>query len=179
MVAVVDAPSDHQSKNGMLGGFRDSPEHVRDIDTVIEYLRKEVDVPVWLIGTSRGTESAAHIAINSKQHPAGLVLTSVMSVPNYKGTSVTEMELERITIPTLVVANSDDGCHMTPPEGANRIAEMLTNSKKIEVKLYSGGDTPKSKPCRALAYHGFLGLEKEVVAYISEFIKSNSEIVSE
>lgn len=41
---------------------------------------------VQLIGTSRGTESATHIAINSQQRPDGLVLTSSMSKPNAKGT---------------------------------------------------------------------------------------------
>lgn len=173
LVAVVDAPSDQQSGNGMLYGFRNSTDHVKDVDHVISYLRRVADVPVWLVGTSRGTESATNIAINSKQHPNGLVLTSSMSVPNSKGTPVTDMDLKRITIPTLVVANTDDGCRKTPPEGAKEIASMLTNSKKVEVKMFSGGDTPISKPCKAMSYHGFLGIEDEVVNYISEFIKTN------
>jgi len=173
MVAVVDAPSDQNSKTGLLGGFRDSMEHVADIDHVIGYLRQMADIPVWLIGTSRGTESAANIAINSEQHPDGLVLTSSMSVPNANGTSVTDMDLKAITIPTLIVANTDDQCRYTPPEGAKEIAGMLTSSKKVAVKLFGGGDTPISKPCRALSYHGFLGIEIAVVNFISDFIKSN------
>ncbi len=173
LVAVVDAPSDHKSKKGMIGGFRDSMDHVEDIDHVISYLREKADVPIWLVGTSRGTESATNIGINSKQHPAGLVLTSSMSVPNSKGTAVTEMDLERITIPTLVVANTEDGCPKTPPEGAEEIASMLSNAKKVEVKMFSGGDAPISKPCQAMSYHGFLGIEGNVVDFISGFIKSN------
>ncbi len=172
-VAVVDAPSDKQSKRGMLDGFRDSIEHVEDIDFVIKYLRKKANIPVWLVGTSRGTESATNVAINSKQKPYGLVLTSSMSVENAAGTSVTEMELERIKMPTLIVGNADDECRKTPPEGSNQIAEMLVNSKKVEVKMFSGGDTPISKPCKAMSYHGFLGIEEEVVNYISNFIKSS------
>ncbi len=159
LVAVVDAPSDQKSKTGMLFGFRASVNHVEDIDHVIRYLKKQANVPLWLIGTSRGTESATSIAINSKQHPDGLVLTSSMSVPNSKGTAVTEMDLKRIKIPTLVVANNDDECSETPPAGAEIIAHMLINSKKVEVKIFSGGDIPKSKPCWALSYHGFLGIE--------------------
>lgn len=173
LVAVVDAPSDQKSKTGMLGGFRDSIDHVKDIDHVIIYLRKQSDVPVWLIGTSRGTESATNIAIKSRQHPEGLVLTSSMSVANPQGTAVTEMDLKRITIPTLVVANRDDACPTTPPEGAEKIARMLSNAKKVEIKTFSGGDAPISKPCQAMSYHGFLGIEEEVVDFISEFIKSN------
>jgi len=39
------------------------------------------------------------------------------------------------------------------------------------VKSFSGGSAPESKPCRAMSYHGFLGLEDEVVNYISNFIE--------
>lgn len=173
MVAVVDAPSDRQSKEGMLGGFRASKEHVVDIDHVIGDLRKRADVPVWLVGTSRGTESATNVAINSSQRPNGLVLTSSMSVSNSKGTAVTEMDLTRITIPVLLVAHTNDECPKTPPEGATEIAGMLTSSARVEVKMFSGGDEPISKPCKAKSYHGFLGIEDQVVEYIAGFIKTN------
>lgn len=173
LVAVVDAPSDHNSKKGMLGGFRDSTEHVEDIDHIISYLRETADVPIWMVGTSRGTESATNLAINSSQKPAGLILTASMSVPNAKGTPVTDMDLDRIIIPALLVAHSQDGCWVTPPEGAKEIADGLINSRKVEVKIFSGGDTPISKPCKARSYHGFLGIEDEVVGFIADFIKSN------
>lgn len=171
MVAVVDAPSDQQSKKGMLGGFRNSEEHVTDIDAVIKDLRSRLNIPVWLVGTSRGTESSANIAIHSKQHPDGLVLTSSMSVENAKGTAVTEMALDKVTVPTLLVAHTRDACKKTPPEGAEEIKNMLTNASKVEVKMFSGGDEPLSKPCKAKSYHGFLGIESEVVKYIADFIK--------
>lgn len=173
IVSVIDAPSDRKSKTGMLGGFRNSMDHVEDIDHVISYLRDQADIPVWLIGTSRGTESAANLAINSRQKPNGLILTSSMSVQNRKGVAVSEMELDRITVPTLIAAHIDDGCNKTPPEGARKIARLLSNAKKVEIKRFSGGDTPISKPCQALSYHGFLGIENKVVDYISDFIKAN------
>lgn len=172
-VAVVDAPSDKLGKRGMLDGFRDSQEHVEDIDNVIKYLRDKADIPIWLIGTSRGTESATHLAIYSKEQPDGLVLTSSMSVENGAGTAVTEMELQQIKIPTLVIGHTEDGCRKTPPEGSEEIADMLVNSKKVEVKMFSGGDEPISKPCKAMSYHGFLGIENDVVSHISNFIKNN------
>ncbi len=176
VVAVVDVPSDRQTGKGMLGGFRASKKHVTDIDQVITDLRQRADVPVWLVGTSRGTESAANVAINSAQQPHGLVLTSSMSVPNSKGTAVTEMELSKITIPVLIVAHSDDACPKTPPEGAKKIAAMLTSAPTVEVKIFSGGDEPVSKPCKAKSYHGFLGIEEQVVDTISGFIKNQLAI---
>ncbi len=171
-VAVVDAPSDHHGSRGMLDGFRTFAEHVADIDAVIAELRRRADVPVWLVGTSRGTESATHIAIQSTQKPYGLVLTSSMSEPNSTGTAVTEMDLTKITVPTLVVAHKQDACSVTPPEGAEQIKVGLVNSKKAEVVYFDGGRT-KDNPCDARSYHGFLGIEGEVVRRIAEFIKNN------
>ena len=81
-VAVVDAPSDRKERKGMRGGFRNSAEHVTDIDAVTAHLKKTVRVPVWLIGTSRGTESAAYVAIHAKEKIAGVVLTSSMTEDN-------------------------------------------------------------------------------------------------
>ena len=81
-VAVVDAPSDRKERIGMLGGFRNSAKHVTDIDAVTAHLERTVRVPVWLIGTSRGTESAAYVAIHAKEKVAGLVLMSSMTEDN-------------------------------------------------------------------------------------------------
>ena len=60
-VALVDAPSDRQNPP-YLGGFRQKPEHVADIRAVMAWLRQQASIPVWLVGTSRGTQSAAFIA---------------------------------------------------------------------------------------------------------------------
>jgi hypothetical protein len=61
-VAVVDAPSDRQAAP-FVGGFRQTPEHVADIKAVIAWLKRQANVPVWLVETSMGTLSAAFIAI--------------------------------------------------------------------------------------------------------------------
>ena len=76
-MAVVDAPSD--KKHGMYDGFRNSGEHLKDMEAVISFLKSEANVPVWLIGTSRGTESAAYIASKAKGAINGLILTSSMN----------------------------------------------------------------------------------------------------
>ncbi len=173
-VSVVDGPSDRKGRRGMRGGFRNSAEHVTDIDAVTAHLKKTVRVPVWLIGTSRGTESAAYVAIHAKENVAGLVLTSSMSEDNSDGRPVTDLALDRIRVPALVVAHEDDECWATPPDGAERIANGLVNAPKVAVKMFSGGDEPRSKPCKPLAAHGFLGIEQDVVAAIAAFITSAS-----
>lgn len=171
-VAVVDAPSDRQGGQGMLGGFRASSEHVTDIDAVIAVLRQRSGLPVWLVGTSRGTESATWVAIHSRQSPDGLVLTSSMTVENNKGVTVPEMALDQIRVPVLVVAHRHDGCAKTPAQGADRIKNGLKQSPRVEVSYFEGG-RDKGDPCKAKSHHGFLGIEDKVVARIAAFIKGH------
>ncbi len=173
MVAVVDAPSDKKGKRGMLGGFRNTEEHVTDIDAVISYLKNKAPVPVWLVGMSRGTESAARVAISSQEKPDGLVLTSSMTEPNQDGAAVTELALDKITIPTMIIAHSDDMCKHSPSKGADEIKQKLTRAPKILVTYFSGGDRPKSGPCKALSAHGFLGIEDELVKVIGHIIQAD------
>ena len=87
---------------------------------------------------------------------------------------MTDLPLDRIRVPALVVAHEDDECWATPPGGAEWIAESLVNASRVEVKMFSGGDPPRSKPCQARSAHGFLGIEQKVVAAIAAFIKSAS-----
>lgn len=83
MVAVIDAPSDQP--RGMSGSFRLSTEHAIDIGAVANYLKRQADVPVWLVGTSAGSWSAARGAIAAGRDDIvassidGLVLTSTVT----------------------------------------------------------------------------------------------------
>lgn len=175
-VAVIDAPSDHYTKKGMkIDNFRASSNHAEDISTVIDYIKKQATVPVWLVGTSRGTESAANAAIRLAGKIDGLVLTSSVTEENRKGISLPEMQLNEIKVPTLIVHHEDDECRVTTPEGAKVIKDELTNASKVELKYFSGGDEPISKPCKAKSAHGYLGIENKVVNYITDFIKANSK----
>ena len=64
MVAVFDAPSD--SREGMKATFRFSSEHAADIGAVAAHMKKEANVPVWTVGTSMGTWSAATGAMGAR-----------------------------------------------------------------------------------------------------------------
>ena len=58
--------------------FRMSGQHAADIEAVAAYLKKQADVPVWLVGTSMGTFSAARGAIAGRNID-GMVLTSTIT----------------------------------------------------------------------------------------------------
>ncbi len=170
-VVVVDAPSDRQSPP-FLGGFRQTAEHVADIKAVITWLRQQKNVPVWLVGTSRGTQSAAFIATQlgvKEEGPDGLVLTSTI-LSDDKGRPVTKMPLESIAVPVLVVHHEQDGCRHCSYKEVPLLMKRLTGSPRTELVTVNGGED-RGDPCEARAYHGFNGRETEVVGKIADWIQ--------
>ncbi len=177
-VAVVDAPGDRHK--GMNAIFRMGAAHARDIAAVAAYLKKQAGVPVWLVGTSMGTFSAAGGAIAAGDVD-GLVLTSTITSANPRWhiaktypDGVASMALSRITVPTLIVAHRKDGCKESPASGAPKLKARLTKATKVEIVVLDGGKPPKSKPCEALAQHGYFGIEDKAVGTIAKFIKANT-----
>ena len=179
MVAVIDAPSDRQ--DGMNAIFRMSGGHAADIGAVAAYLKTQAQVPVWLVGTSMGTFSAAEGAIGAKGID-GLVLTSTItrSKPDWKiATShpngVASMALPQVTVPALIMFHRKDGCDITPAADAPKLSARLTKAKTVETVLLDGGDPPISEPCEAKSQHGYLGIESKAVETIAAFIKKQRE----
>lgn len=175
-VAMVDAPSDRQNPP-YLTGFRQTPEHVADIKAVIAWLRKQAGLPVWLVGTSRGTQSAAYIATElppAEGGPDGLVLTSTILTDERGSRPVPAMPLGKIRIPTLVVHHKWDGCKLCKYDDMPRMMDGLTASPRKELIPFEGGES-KGDPCHSMAYHGFNGIEQQVVNRIAEWIVQGKE----
>ncbi len=170
LAAVVDAPSDRQS-DPYLSGFRQTPQHVADIKAVIAWLKQQAKVPVWLVGTSTGTLSAAFIGTQlplANGGPDGLVLTStILNDPNER--PVPDMDLEKIGVPVLVAHHRQDGCSMCPYAELPLLMNKLSGSPKIELLTFDGG-LNTGNPCDAFAYHGFNGIESEVITQIAPWI---------
>jgi hypothetical protein len=169
----IDAPSDRRSKDGLYYNFRSSIEHLTDIKKVINYLKNKYHKPIWLIGTSTGTQSVAFIASQDSSLINGIVLSSSISKKNSKGKALQELFIDDIEVPTLVISHKDDGCKITPSKGSQEIFKMLNDDIKKEYKVFEGGEDKGLNPCKAMSYHGYLGIEKEVINYISDWIKSH------
>ena len=176
--AVIDVPSD-KKKEGMLGYWRVSPEHAKDIEAVANYLKSRNDLPVWLLGTSLSSFSVANCGINIPIVD-GLVFTSSVTksaskwkVSKTHPNGMLDMALDKITVPVLIVAHKQDACEYTPPEGSEKIKKAIINSSKIKVIYYEGGKRPKDKACWPYSYHGFYGIQDDVINGISAFIISN------
>jgi hypothetical protein len=181
--ALVDAPSDHRSEDGLVG-FRLSPQHAADLGKVIADVRRRTNMPVWLVGTSRGTISAANAAARLKgpEAPDGLVLTSAITsgrAGGYKpwvAQTVFDVALESITMPVLVVAHASDRCIRTPPGLAGRIAARTQGQREQTVKVTGGpgGGGAGLEACEGKTPHGFIGQDAEVAAGIARFIRGGT-----
>ncbi len=169
-VAIVGRPSDRADLDLV---FRTSPEHVEDLRHVVEHLRAGLGKPVWLVGTSRGTTSAAAAAIALGDAIAGVVLSSSITEPGTPG-AVENLPLENIRVPVLVLHHSRDACRLTPPDMAKRIVAGLTQSPRATLLMVDGGSGARGKPCEALHWHGFIGMEAEAVDAITGFIRNRA-----
>lgn len=172
-VAVIDPPSD-RLRPPYLGGFRQSAQHVDDIRAIVAWLRKETALPVWLIGTSRGTQSAAYVATQLPSAAAGgadgVVLTSTILVgSNAQDRPVAAMPLERIAVPVLVVHHRLDACPLCPIAQLPKLTDPLRHAPRSDTIVVEGG-TSTGDPCEAFAYHGFNGGERAVVAMIARWM---------
>jgi len=169
-VAVVDAPSDRQNPPH-LGGFRQTPEHVADMKAVIAWLKQQADIPVWLVGTSRGTQSAAFIATQlapADGGPEGVVLTSSI-LADARSRPLPKMPLGKIQVPTLIVHHKQDACEHCKYADLPQLVDKLTAVPRKELLTFEGGRS-EGNPCEAMAYHGFNGIEEDVVAKIAQWI---------
>jgi pimeloyl-ACP methyl ester carboxylesterase len=178
MTVLVDVPSDKES--GMPPAFRMSQNHVQDLGAIVQHVRKEYGLPVWVAGTSRGTISAARLLVANPPELAGGILTSSIVRSGETWTTfkthpeaLLSMPLERVSLPVLVIHHKDDGCEECPPQKAHRLRDKLRNAKPLEFVWIEGGLPPKSDPCDALAYHGFYGEEERVLDIMAGFIKAN------
>jgi pimeloyl-ACP methyl ester carboxylesterase len=171
LVAVLDAPSDHSS----LWNFRTTKDHAADLKAAIAALREIAPVPVWLVGTSMGTLSAANAAARLREGgPDGIVLTSSVSENSrMSGESVRRVALGDIRVPVLIVHHRHDACRSSPYAWASDMPRALKKAPVREVLTFDGGSPPISDPCEAKSAHGYLGLESEVVRAIAAWIRAH------
>lgn len=173
LTVLFDAPSDRRKGDGLTFDYRMTEEHAGDIKKAIKKLRKSYPgLPVWLIGTSRGSTSVANVAATINDGgPDGLVLTSSVGISNKHGGNILDFDLENIKIPVLVAHHEEDECVVTPVSGARDIHARLTGAKASEIMIFNGGSSGSGKTCGAKSHHGFLGIEQKAVKAISAWIK--------
>ena len=160
--AVIDVPTDTAL---LTDAIRMSARHARDVDAVVADLGQRFPgVHVHLVGTSRGTVSAAHAGAALGDRVAGVVLTSTIFNSSRGGAGLAAFDYTSIRAPLLFVHHTDDGCPVTPYAPAEALA------KRYPLVSVSGGAPARSDPCEAFSAHGYLGVEAPTVAAIGHWI---------
>ena len=182
--ALVDAPSGYHDGDG-LGGFRIASQHAQDLGKVIAEVRARTQGNVWLVGTSRGSISAANAAarLSGLSAPDGIVLTSALmsgqsgAKKEWVAQTVFDLPLEEIRMPVLVVGHAADTCLRSPASRMNEISAR-TMGVREQVVTVTGGPGSHGPPgihaCEGRFPHGFVDQEKEVAEGIARFIRGGS-----
>ncbi|WP_162914690.1 hypothetical protein [Desertibaculum subflavum] len=182
--ALADAPAEFQGRDG-LGGHRIEPRHAAAIAALVRELRRRIDAPVWIVGTSRGAISAANAASRLAGDAAadGVVLTSPVTVGSrgalpWTSQSVFDLPLERIRLPLLVVGHEGDKCLRSPSSNLARIAAAASSPRK-QVAVVTGGPgsrfaTPDLGACEGREPHGFVEQEAALAAGILRFVRGGN-----
>lgn len=169
-VLIPDVPSDRRH----LDGYRASEGHAQDNAALIEFLRQQSPVPVWAVGTSNGSLSAAAAAARLQgKGPDGLVLTSTVTREGRtRGLAhvVSEAPLQDVKVPVLLVHHKDDGCYVTPYGAMPGLTAALTASPRVALITAQGGSN-NGNPCQA-GHHQFQGIEAAVAKDIADWIRA-------
>jgi len=158
-----------------LGGIRTGARHAADNFAIFKAIKLKSSLPVWLVGTSMGTISAAAAAIQDNENLlAGIVLTSSITGYRIDG-AVPKQDLEKIRIPTLIFHHQEDTCKFCQAYEAKEIAGQLKNAPIKKTMIVTGGSGATGNPCGAFHHHGYIGMENEAVDMIAEWILKPKE----
>ena len=174
VTVLFDAPSDRRDSQGLSFDYRMTKKHAGEIKQAMAKLRENFPgLPLWLVGTSRGSTSVANAGANINEGGAdGIVMTSSVGVSSRHGGNILDFNLSNIKIPALVVHHLEDDCVVTPISGARDIKAGLTGSKTAELIEVTGGSSGDAG-CKSQSHHGYLGIEQRVVDAIASWIKSH------
>jgi alpha-beta hydrolase superfamily lysophospholipase len=149
----------------MDDGFRSGKEHRTDVAAVVADLHARLPgAKVFLVGTSRGTVSAAEVGATMGPELGGVVLSSTILRRSPGGRGLDGFDFAAIHAPLLFVHHIDDTCPACPYVRAAAL------SRRFPLITVHGGKPADSQPCEALSAHGYYGREAETTAAIRSWI---------
>ena len=136
------------------------------LEGAVQYMAA-IKRPVTVIGTSRGTLRAAE-GIARGARPDALVLTSgFLSAESGSGQNVMSILGSPALLPrTLVIHHTQDSCRATLPAGVAPFIKWSAGRAKV---TWVSGGISEGDPCQARAYHGFNGIDGQIVGIAAGF----------
>lgn len=177
VVALVDAANDFNATPIGLRNRRLGAAHLVDLKAVMADLRNRyAGLPIWSVGHSRGTLSAAVTAISVEPPADGLVLmSSLTGNPATPSEDLSSLDIESIRAPALIVSHQGDTCAFTNPEDSRALRKRFIASERAKFRDFNGGSAPLTDPCDPLAPHGFFGIDQKVVDAITKWVRRRDD----
>jgi len=165
IVFSVDAPTDQWSS--FTGRFRGTARYAEDIKGLAKEIENDFGVlPLVIIGTSEGSVSAYYAALALNKADNKVIFSSSLFNNSSNSPGLASFDFDVIKIPMLWVHHVNDPCRWTPYWLAKRYAEK-THSPLISV---NSGNTGRGDDCQAFSRHGYIGVEKETVLTMKNWI---------
>ncbi len=176
VTVLVDAPAEWQGEDG-LAGHRAEPAHAAQLERLADALRtRHPALPLWLMGTSRGTISAVNAATRWRHAPELLVLVSPLLEGNpgarrsWVSQTVFELPLETLRVPTLLVGHAGDACLRSPPSRLPELLQRVGSARKRSLLVGQGPAAPVTlAACEGRSPHGLMGEESALIQAIQDF----------
>lgn len=179
---TIDRPLNVNPPNPTYLDYRRSQVHALDIAGVVAQENPD-NKAVFLVGTSNGTLSAFAQSVMGTASMLSSPITDVSTEhledgvepefqPAWLVTSAVSMP---VPVPVQILEHKGDPCLVSPPSGAKTLSDDLISAGVTDTVFHrvTGGfvDTDNGSDqdliCGALSFHGFLGIEREVVQRIT------------
>ncbi len=167
-IVMVGRPTDGIDLSN--GAVRIGEKHNADNVAIFKAIKLKSPLPIWVVGTSMGSISAAAAAIADDENlVSGVVLTSSITAYKIAG-AVPKQELGKIRVPTLVLHHNNDACWACQAHEAKTITGDLVNAPIKKTIIVTGGGGESGDPCQPLHFHGFIGMSNEAVDIVAKWI---------
>lgn len=167
-VVTIDRPSDFLDDiGGSTSGtaydpYRISVRHSVDLSTVINMANGIDNLPVFIVGTSRGAISAVAQNMLGEAIALSSPVTAGNGTPVGHPGSPPNVQPDFVQVPAHVMWHIQDACSTTQPvDSKNLVSALLSAGVDSASDAVSGGFEDPSQPnkCQANTFHGFLGIE--------------------
>jgi hypothetical protein len=166
----VDMPSDQYCC--AKDRFRLDAQHAADVGAIISALAARFPgAEFYLVGTSKGTVSAAALGARLGTKVAGVVLTStVTQEARNGGVGLSRFDFGTLKVPVLFVHQKFDSCYVTPYSAAEKISKEY----HFPLVTVTGSEGAHGPDCQAFSYHGYAGRENQVAAAIMQWVSKRA-----
>jgi pimeloyl-ACP methyl ester carboxylesterase len=156
---------------------RSSAGYLKKVEPVFAFLENEFDLPIWCVGHGPGGFSAINATLHLPQVDALMLISPLdraKDVPTQLSNGFLDLNLEKIDVPTYIIAHTKDSSGMSGRRAAERVAAALVNSPLVSVDILSEGRPNSRLGSRWKKLpHFFVGRSDIVVESMVDFTEMN------